>query len=66
MNADLRPSLLGPEDDDSLAALTLWSVEQRYPADNPEPTTAQARSAVEFSRRILDEAKRRLASLQED
>jgi HEPN domain-containing protein len=65
LNADLQPPLLGPEEDDSLAALTLWSVEQRYPADNPDPTTAQARRAVEFGRRVIDEAKRRLIGFQD-
>ncbi len=36
-----------------LASLTVWSVEQRYPADQPEPTGAGATAALEFGRVAL-------------
>jgi HEPN domain-containing protein len=48
-------------DDDMLASLTLWSVEQRYPADQPEPTRQEAQDALAFGRRAMHVVEQRLA-----
>lgn len=53
LDSALTPRVFEPSDDDMLASLTLWSVEQRYPADQPEPTPDEAREATAFGRRAL-------------
>lgn len=53
LDSALTPRVFEPSDDDMLASLTLWSVEQRYPADQPEPTPDEAREATAFRRRAL-------------
>lgn len=60
LNAAVDPPVLGVSDEDTLATLTLWSVEQRYPADQPEPTDSDAADALEFGRRAVAAVEGRL------
>lgn len=60
LNAAVDPPVLGASDEDALAALTVWSVEQRYPADQPEPTDSDAADALDFDRRAVGAIERRL------
>ena len=53
LDSAVTPPVFDPSDGDMLASLTLWSVEQRYPADQPEPTRDEAEKAVAFGRRAL-------------
>lgn len=53
LDTAIAPRVFEPSDDDMLASLTLWSIEQRYPADQPEPTRDQARETLAFGRRAL-------------
>ena len=46
--------------DADLAALSLWAVEARYPADLPEATAADARLAIEASEALLSATRRDL------
>lgn len=36
------------------ASLSIWAVESRYPGDWPEPTDAEAKTAVSAARTVLD------------
>jgi HEPN domain-containing protein len=38
----------------SLAALTIWAVENRYPSDGPEPDAADAVEAIAAAREVVD------------
>ena len=60
LNTVVEPPVFGGEDDDMLASLTLWAIQQRYPADQPEPTAADAQAALAFGRRALQAAGARL------
>lgn len=61
LDSALAPRVFEPSDHHMLASLTLWSVEQRYPADQPEPTAREAQQAIEFGRRALGTIERRIA-----
>ena len=56
LNIAVEPAMFEGEDDDMLASLTLWAFQQRDPADQPEPTAADAQAALAFGRRALHAA----------
>jgi HEPN domain-containing protein len=53
LNRALDPAPFSLDDEDVLASLTVWSVRQRYPANQPEPTAAETADALEFGRAAL-------------
>ncbi len=53
LNLALAPRPFSEDDEEQLAILTLWSVEQRYPADQPELGRDDALAAIAFARRAL-------------
>ena len=53
LNCEVKPPLFSDDDEDTLSDLTSWAVDQRYPADQPEPSAEDATRAVEFTRRAL-------------
>lgn len=59
LNRMVDPAPFG-DDEDMLAALTLWAVEQRYPATQPDPTFEDARAAIEAAREAVDMITARL------
>ena len=62
INATLEVPAFGLDDEDPLSSLTLWSVQQRYPADQPEPSQSDATEALNFGRRALAKIERRRAT----
>lgn len=58
------PMFSGDDDEDILAALTLWSVEQRYPANQPEPSDDDVGRALAFGQGALEKIEARLAEGQ--
>lgn len=65
LNDAIGPPVFGQDAEADLEALTLWAVYQRYPADQPEPTIAEGRSALEFGRRALAVVQDRFGRIQE-
>lgn len=59
VNAAIDPPVFGTDDEDPLSSLTVWAVQQRYPADQPEPSKADADEALTFGRRALADIERR-------
>jgi HEPN domain-containing protein len=59
LNAAIEPPVFGPGDEGPLASLAVWAVQQRYPADQPEPTRSDAEEALDFGRRALTDVERR-------
>ncbi len=60
LNTAVDPRVLNEGDEDMLASLTAWSVEQRYPADLPEPTDNEVVAVLAFGTRAMGEVDRRL------
>lgn len=60
LNAAVRPPPFGVDGEDVLASLTLWSIEQRYPADQPEPTPSEAAEALVFGQAAIESIERRV------
>ncbi|NNN22485.1 MAG: hypothetical protein HKL80_10865 [Acidimicrobiales bacterium] len=54
LNNEIVPPVFGEEVEDLLASLTLWSVEQRYPANQPEPSSANAEKVLNFGRQAIE------------
>lgn len=48
-------------DDESLAELSLWATEARYPGDLPDATARNAHRAVQDARTVVAEAQRDIA-----
>jgi HEPN domain-containing protein len=52
--------LFADTDTDLLASLTLWSSQQRYPADQVEPTPSDVTEALELGQRTLEVVEARM------
>lgn len=61
LNAMLDPPVFGSDYEEHLAALTVWAVVQRYPADQPEPTPGDAAQALTVSRHGMASIESRLS-----
>lgn len=64
LNRALTPAPFGSEDEERLADLSVWSIKQRYPADQPELTTDDAGVALQFGRLALERIRTLLATAQ--
>ncbi|MHB1242583.1 MAG: HEPN domain-containing protein [Gaiellaceae bacterium] len=49
------------QDFPDLAELTAWAIESRYPGDWPQPSTENARAAVELARAVVESISDELA-----
>ncbi len=54
LNRGLSPAPFGADDEERLADLSVWSIQQRYPADQPELTSDDAGNALQFGRLALE------------
>jgi HEPN domain-containing protein len=53
LNDAVETTVLDGTDDETLAALTVWATEQRYPTGGPLPDRRDAERAVAFAERAL-------------
>jgi HEPN domain-containing protein len=53
LNEAIEPAVLGAAETDMLAALTVWSTEQRYPTGGPRPDRHDAEQTVALAERAL-------------
>lgn len=54
LNRGLTPAPFDSDEEERLADLSVWSIRQRYPADQPELTTDDAGVALQFGRLALE------------
>ncbi len=64
LNRGLTPAPFGSGDEERLADLSVWSIKQRYPADQPELTTDDAGVALQFGRLALERIKALLGTAE--